>query len=224
MRLPLLKKTWEATNIAAAKLISSNLVLALIALAAVLHAFSIKERVVLVPAVLDKSVSVGWESAQKEYLEGIGLTFAILVGNITPGNATFVADTLSLFVHSSIYSEVRKKIFEAANNPVFRNSGGSTRYDPEKVFFEAETKRIFVLGKMRVTTAATLTGRAAPEPDKPLIYEVKIQVTGGRPWIMAIDSYEGTEPHTLKWKEAHPEPEKKTSDPAVGFQQPEIVQ
>lgn len=205
MILSFMRKTWEKTSRDNGMLIIANLVLAIIAAAAVFHTLSLKEKTILVPPNLDKTVVVGWNSANADYYRGFGLYFATLVGNITPGNATFVADSLAQFVDATIYPEIRKKIYELSADPVFRNAAGTSQFLPGRVFFEPETGKTFVTGQQRIVNAG---GRNKDE-SRPLTYEFSMVMRDSHLWVVAIDSYDGLEPHTLKWIESHPKPEVK---------------
>ncbi|TPG92009.1 hypothetical protein EAH72_25175, partial [Pseudomonas caspiana] len=68
---------------------------------------------------MDKEVKIGWNTADEEYLKSFGLYASVLMGNVTPKNVNFVADSVSAFVDPAIYPEVRKKMFILANDPVF---------------------------------------------------------------------------------------------------------
>jgi conjugal transfer pilus assembly protein TraE len=49
----------------------------------------------LVPPNLDKAVKVGWNNADDEYIKSFGLYASTLMGNVTPKNVNFIADSVS---------------------------------------------------------------------------------------------------------------------------------
>lgn len=152
----------------------------------------------LVPPNLDKAVKVGWSSADDEYLKSFGLYASTLMGNVTPKNVNFVADSVSAFVDPKIYADVRKKMFVLANDPVFSTNAGSVSWNPTDISYEKESNKVFVLGSMEARSA---TGK--PVQDYQVV-EYVIQMRAGRPWITGMDHYPGSNPKTLKWLQAHP--------------------
>jgi conjugal transfer pilus assembly protein TraE len=154
-----------------------------------------------VPPYLNKQVSVGWDSASDDYYKSFGLYFATLVGNITPSNVDFITKTLSTFLAPEIYTQVKPKLIALSQDAIFRESGGASVYTPGPgLEYEPETSKVFVSGTMTTTSYA----KALPEM-KNIIYEIAINIRDGRPQITYLDSYEGTQPRTLKWMAANPE-------------------
>lgn len=195
MNLKNMTKTWQAANKVAALMLVSNLALAVALLMAVAALSSARERVVLVPPHLEKRASVGWNSADAEYLKGFGAYFAMLTANVTPKSAVFVADTLSSAVAPAIYPEVRRQVLVLARDPVFRKSGATVRFDPIQIEYEAATNKVFVVGEVTTNDATGHVRRA------PTVYEMEIRMDNGRPLVTAMNSYAGNEPRTLQWIE-----------------------
>ncbi len=206
MKLPIIFRTIEQAQNAVLKLATTNLLVAFIATLAVMHTLSIKERTVLVPPYLNQAVSVGMNSASGEYLKSFGLYFVVLLNTVTPKNVPFVADALSSFVDARIYPDIRKKLFKIAAEPAFVSAANSSKFDPANVVFEASTNKVFVLGNILVRD---VNGRDDP---RPVTWELIFEMREGRPWIVAVDSYDGLEAHTLQWLQNHPEYQKKTEE------------
>ncbi|ABM97140.1 type IV conjugative transfer system protein TraE [Methylibium petroleiphilum] len=199
MNLKNMTKTWQAANKVAALMLVSNVALAAALLVSIVAFSGNRERVVLVPPHLEKRVSVGWNTADAEYLKGFGTYFAMLTANVTPKSASFVADTLSSAVSPAIYPEVRKQVLVLAKDPVFQKSGASVRFDPIQVEYEAATNKVFVVGEITTNDA---TGRISRVQS---VYEMEIRMDNGRPQVTAMASYAGADPHTLQWIENNKE-------------------
>ena len=198
MKLSFMKSTWESANKGTSVMLLSNVALALALSAMVVDKLTDHERLVLVPPYIDKAVKVGWKSADAEYLKSFGLYFATLSANVSPKNVTFVTDSLSGMVSSRIYPDVRKKLLVLAEDPVFKTNGGSVRFEPDRVVFEADTSKVFVSGNMTTQTAGCRQESAS------LTYEMRIEMHAGRPLVDALTHYPGNQPRTLKWLEGNP--------------------
>ena len=198
MKLPLLTSSWEGANKFGATMLLSNVILTSLLAVSMGKNFTVHETTRLVPPYLpSKSVSIGWDTADKEYLESIGLYVATLTANVTPSNVTFVADRLSQLLTSRIYQNVRQQILALAQDPIFRANGGSVRFEATKIVSEKETEKVFVIGKMTTQTVSSRETKAA-------VIEMKIFMKDGRPWVDSMDHYDGSEPHTLTWIEKNP--------------------
>lgn len=193
MKLPWQQATWADSIKANIALSIAVVVLAVTAAAAVMHSMSIRDRIVLTPMTIDRTMVVEWGSADEEYLKAFSLSVGQLVGNITPQNANFVVNALSGFLDSSIYSEVRKKIIALSISRQFKESASATRFLPNVV--ESEEGKYFVGGNMELTAA---TGKQLT----PLTFEFKIKIKDGRPVIYSFDNYQDV-PHMKEWLMHH---------------------
>jgi conjugal transfer pilus assembly protein TraE len=197
MKMPWQKTTWENAIKSNTALSLSNVVLAIIAFLAVAHALGLKDRVVLTPPVVTKEMTVGWSSADAEYLKSFGLYATTLIGNITPANSDFVVGAISNFMDSSIYTEAKKHILSASQSRTFFDSAASSKFTPRATYYEADTSTVFVSGDMAILSAGS-----QPQIGQ-ITYEMKIIIRGGKPVIMSLTSYDGLEPHDSAWKEKH---------------------
>lgn len=191
--------SWDAAMRVAACSLAVNLLLAVALCAAVLKLVNQHERVILTPPHLDKAVAVEWNSADADYLKSFGTYFALLTGNVTPKNVTFVADSLAGYVDSAIYPQVRKSILALAEDPAFVRSGTAIRFDATHVVYEPASSKVFVAGEM---TALDAVGRREATAR---VYELKVTMREGRPYVLAMTNYPGTEPRTLEWLQNHPD-------------------
>ena len=198
MKLSAMMGSWEKANRFAYYLLLSNTALAVTLMGTLYLAIGNRERVVLVPPQLDARVTVGMTTASSEYLKSFGLYIATLVGNITPYNVDFLTDILSRYLDARVYTAVRTRLQAVANDPVFRNSGGASWFEARRLDYEKETSRVFVVGQLNTLSA----GKTNPDV-APVVYELRIEMRDGRPLVLALDSYEGSEPHSLKWQASH---------------------
>lgn len=209
MKLKNLLQTWTMSTSVTLWMVASNSVLVVLLYIVVNDRVSEKERIVLVPPYLNERVSVGWNSASDGYYKAWGLYFATLIGNITPSNVDFIVDVLSTYLDSEIYTSVKPKLIALSKDPVFMKSGGASLFAPGHITYEPETTKVFVPGTMTVTSY----GQSQPE-QKNVIYEFAIHIKDGVPRISFLDSYEGVQPHTLKWMAENPDAAKKNKEQA----------
>jgi conjugal transfer pilus assembly protein TraE len=207
MRLSAMTGSWEKANRFSYLLMLSNAALAVTLVGTLYLAIGNRERVVLVPPQLDTRVAVGMSTASSEYLKSFGLYIATLAGNITPYNVEFLTGILSRHLDARVYTAVRTKLQAVAADPVFRSSGGASWFEARRLDYEKETSRVFVVGQLNVLSA----GKSVPDVS-PVVYDLKIEMRDGRPLVTALDSYEGSEPRTLKWRASHAH-EQKPAEP-----------
>ncbi len=173
---------------------ASNVIMACIALFAAYASLTSRERVVIVPPGINQATSVGWADADATYYKAFGMFIATLIGNITPANVEFVSKSLSGYMDSAVYSDVRKKMIALADSREFRETAGATKFVPTAIAYEPDTNKVFVAGQMTVVTAQSSTKTADD-----LTYEMVVKMREGRPVITAITSYPGIDPHDNGW-------------------------
>jgi conjugal transfer pilus assembly protein TraE len=188
------KTTWENSIKANMMLSASNVIMACIALFAAYASLTSHERVVIVPPGINQATSVGWADADSTYYKAFGMFIATLIGNITPANVEFVSKSLSGYMDSAVYSDVRKKMIALADSREFRETAGATKFVPTAIAYEPDTSKVFVAGQMTVVTAQSSTKTADD-----LTYEMVVKMREGRPVITAITSYPGIDPHDNGW-------------------------
>lgn len=172
----------------------SNIVMACIALFAVYASMTTHERIVVVPPGVNQTTSVGWADADATYYKSFGMFVATLIGNITPANVDFVSKSLSGYMDSAVYSDVRKKMIALAGSREFRESAGATKFVPTAIAYEPDTHKVFVAGQMAVMNA-----QSSVQTSEDLTYEMTIRIREGQPVITAISSYSGLDPHDNGW-------------------------
>ena len=197
MKFPWRQATWEASIKANVALSILVLILGVMNLMTLHQMFSIRERIVLVPPVVDKTMSIGWDSANEDYLKSFGLYVATLVGNITASDAKFVTDNLSKFMDHALYTDMRQKILAAADTRMFKEAAGATKFLPKDIYYEPETRKVFVSGSLDLVSSNNTQSQM-------VVYEMTIKMEGGKPVVYSFESYPGIDPHTTKWIADHP--------------------
>lgn len=152
-----------------------------------------RERIVLVPPMLDAKAEVAWNSANREYIKGFGMYIATLVGNIQPKSSTVVLDAVSAFMDPIIYTEFRRQLLTLIEDPVFKASGSVITFQPNSIQYEPETNRVFVGGTLITATSGS------QKYQKQVTYEMGITIREGRPWVSHFLSYEGNIPRLVAW-------------------------
>lgn len=188
------KTTWENSIRANVMLSIACVITSSISLFSAYAALTSHERIVIVPPGITTKTSVGWADADATYYKSFGMFVATLIGNITPANVEFVSKSLSGFMDSSVYTDVRKKMIALAASREFRETASATKFVPTAIAFEPDTHKVFVAGQMAVLTAQDTT-KASDD----LTYEMVIKISEGRPIVTAISSYPGIDPHDKAW-------------------------
>jgi conjugal transfer pilus assembly protein TraE len=196
MKLSRLSATWDRTLWTNAILLVANAALAVGLAAAAVVEVTRHERVVLVPPGLDERAQVAWKAASAEYFKAWGLYVATLVGNVTPNNVSFVADSLSPLFSPRIYASVRTQILALAKDPVFGRATAVNYFSPTQAIYEPATGKVFIVGTI-VTSTFEKTGET-----RHVVYEMKWRMQAGLPLVVEFTSYEGSQPKTLKWLES----------------------
>jgi len=149
-----------------------------------------RERLVIIPPVIEERMELGYESANQHYYKSWALYVASFLGNINPSNAGFVSEGLSLSFSAELYQEMRAKIVEDAEK--MRVTGRSLRFYADKVVYEEDTKKTFVAGKQEVVSAA------GNVHEQDVCYEFEVDIKEGLPTIAKFAYYPGA-PRTQDW-------------------------
>lgn len=88
----------------------------LLAMGLILNAslFKVKERIIMVPPEIKQQFWVESNRVSPEYLEQMGVFFAILGGNLSPSNAAFNVKFLSNYIPSDVYGDVKTELASQA--------------------------------------------------------------------------------------------------------------
>lgn len=146
----------------------------------------------VVPPTLTTEAKVGASTADAEYLMSWGLYFASMTGNVTPKNVLFVADAISSFTDPVIYPKLRRQLYSLAEDPTFKERGGSVTFEAQDISYDAASNKVFVVGEQVSNTTAGEQNRTR------YVYEIEIEMRNRLPIVVGVDHYQGT-PRTAKW-------------------------
>ena len=188
MRLERLLASWEGAR-AAARLLGVAVLgqaVAMVVLAAVL--FRQDRTVVMVPPDTSWQASVSRSSANADYVQSWAFYLATVLGNVTPGNAAFIRQSLGPLLCPEVYGDVMVGI-EHELDQIARESV-SFRFEPRHLVTEAATERVFVVGQ---AVTKTVTGG---EERYERTFQFRIAIANYRPEVCEVASYRGA-PRTV---------------------------
>lgn len=139
--------------------------------------------VILVPPTLPGEVIVAQNQGSGSLKETWGLYVAELIGNVTPGNASFIERSIGPLLSAAIYPEVMSIL--GAQVEALKQDRISVHFRSREVIYEATSDRVFVTGEQ--TSQGPL---GAPE-SHPRTYEFRIGFHHYRPSVDHLDVYPG---------------------------------
>lgn len=145
--------------------------------------FQVEETIVLVPAVLDQRMEVQASGASPAYKKAWALTVAQLAGNVTPGNADLVLESLGDLLSPDAYRKIAGDL--ASQIADIKRDSLTVSFEPRQILFEPSTNKVFVSGQF---ASSGVSG----QPIKAVrTYEMTIDIRFGRPWITSFKPYQG---------------------------------
>lgn len=150
-----------------------------------------RTRVVLKPPYLDTAARIGYATASKNYYESWGLFVAELVGNLTPGDAHYVADNLGKLFDASDYAIVKAKVLASA--AAEREDQANFAFHVKQTIWQPANKTVFVYGNL-----SQINSDGETISKIPYTFSMGVHIEAGRPVLDGFDAYQG-EPHTIKW-------------------------
>jgi len=139
--------------------------------------------VILIPPGLSEKSEIAKNKASEGYKKAWGMHTAILIGNVTPENADFIAESFSGMVSGEIRSIVTEKITQELDT--LKQEKVSSSFEVVRVTYEPETDKVFVTGRNRMIGAG---GKSIPDEQT---FEFIIEVKQYSPVITHMDSYKG---------------------------------
>lgn len=139
--------------------------------------------VILVPPTLPGEVEIARNQGSSALKESWGLYLAELLGNVTPGNASFIERSVGPLLDASIYPEVMAIL--ATQVAALKVDRISVHFKTREVLYEASTDRVFVTGEQ------TSQGPGSAPQSRTRTYEFRIGFRHYRPVIENIDVYSG---------------------------------
>ena len=148
-----------------------------------------KDRItVLVPPTLNEVTSISKRSADGGYKKGWAMFVAGLLGNVTPGNADTVVETLQLIMSPRVFSDLRTSV--AQDVEMIKKDGVSIAFEQKTVLYERESDKVFVIGRTGISNAAGVVTKF----DR--VFEMRVVIENGQPQVVELDAYQG-KPRTL---------------------------
>jgi conjugal transfer pilus assembly protein TraE len=183
MKFALFTKSWgEAVRENASKNVLLGVLIVSNAMA-VIGWFRTEKTIVLVPPQHDERMEVSASRASEGYKRAWALTVAQLCGNITPGSADFVLQTLGDLLSPSAYRAVAAKLAEQVAD--IKRDSITVSFEPREIRFVPGTDTVYVSGQF---SSQGVSG----QPIKAVrTYEMAVDIRFGRPWITQFRPYEG---------------------------------
>jgi type IV conjugative transfer system protein TraE len=172
----------------------ANIGLSIAVLLLTLMAFNQRERVVVVPPVVSDQYEISFNSANASYYKSWALYVSTFLGNINPGNATFVAEGLETSFSPELYKKMQQGILEQAED--LRLTGRALRFYPDRVMYEKKSQKTFVTGKQEIVSSSGAV------KEQEVVYEMQVQIQNGKPVVSQFEFYAGA-PRTLDWLAKH---------------------
>lgn len=183
MKLDAFLTSWQGTQLEnrwqrlwISVLVFSNLLLCI-------AAFSRDTVIAIQPPTLSKSAEVAKAQASQSYLEAWGLLLAELMGNVTPGNVSFIRVAIEPLLTPQVYQQVIDVLEVQARQ--IREDRVTLKFQPRKVEYELATGHVFVTGYSLVS------GAVGDERRQTRTYEFDIVIEQYRPRLNWMDTYEG---------------------------------
>ena len=165
------------------KLSTSVLLLVLLNGILLWSSFNNHERFVFLPAKLDTRATLAFDAASKSLHEKYGLSFSVLIGNITPASANNIIESLKLMFTPQLYKEMHSQLLVQAKQ--IKEAGVTLTFTPDRIEYEPETRKTFVTGTQR-----SATHQGEPK-EKTVSYEYRIIVSEYIPYISHFNFYPG---------------------------------
>ena len=153
----------------------------------------VKETVVTIhPFTLTEEAWVGQKSASRSYIEAWGFAYALMLGNVTPATAEFIAERIKPFLAPRIYQEVLDLLHVQAQQ--IKDDRISIRFEPRTVEYEFGRNKTFIYGY------SYIKGATGQEQRTERTYEFELSINRYAPMIHYLETYSGR-PRTKSFNE-----------------------
>lgn len=142
--------------------------------------------VTITPWTLAEDAQVTRDDASKSYMEAWGFALAELVGNVTPGNVSFVSDRLKPILEPRIYHQVLEGLESNARTLVDERI--TMRFEPRRVTYEKSSGKVYVEGYSFIRQGTSFE----TERRETRTYEFLLRIANYAPLLQGIDTYEGS--------------------------------
>ncbi len=154
-----------------------------------------KRETILVPPMLSKEADIGYYRADADYYKSWALYVAEMVGNLTPGNYKFVADSLGRLFDAASYEKVKNLVLSSGQET--KDSGLNFVFDANKVIWQRVNHTAFVQGLLY-----QVNGQGNPVSKQKYTFQMTVRIEEGRPVLANLQAYVG-DPHTIAWEMKH---------------------
>ena len=141
--------------------------------------------VTIQPWTLAEDAQVTRDDASRSYIEAWGFALAELIGNVSPGNVTFIGDRLKPLLDPKIYHTVLEGL--ESNAQGLMDDRVTMRFEPRRVTYEKSSGKVFVTGYSFIRQGLSFEAEKREERT----YEFVIRIANYAPLIKSIDTYLG---------------------------------
>lgn len=142
------------------------------------------EAVILVPPFQNETIEFVNGRANREFYSQWAWSVAMLAGNITPGNASFIRGELQRIATPSLYRKLMETIDIELQNIVRDNA--VVTFSPREVIYDPELGRFFVTGRQQIGGPGVRS-----TIDKQITYELGFTTERLRVYLASYSVYEG---------------------------------
>lgn len=144
---------------------------------------STKTVVTIAPPGMNKAVRVSVNQADAAYKRAWGVFLAQLLGNVKPGGADFILDTIKPLLTADLYRPVVDAIHAQAAK--IKRDQVSVSFTPRKVVYDPNADTVFVTGKQ------VSAGPGSDPVHVTRTYEFIITIEHYRPMVTHLAVYRG---------------------------------
>ncbi|QRD62633.1 hypothetical protein H8Z72_22835 (plasmid) [Xanthomonas citri pv. citri] len=190
MKLSIFSGTWNGLHkqnamlvVAAGGLLACNFVLGLTLLTK-------DKTVVLTPPRLLGEASITADDADASYKESFGLSFATMLGNVTPSTAPFLSKNIARYIAPEATRDMVDAVNEQADQ--IKAEQISIQFAPKQVFYHPVLRKVIVSGDY------TIRGARNTEKSMVRTYVLGVTVQNYVVQLTSLDTQEGP------WAEPNP--------------------
>ncbi|WP_287961703.1 TraE/TraK family type IV conjugative transfer system protein [Alcanivorax sp.] len=148
--------------------------------------------VVQQPNKLTEAITVTESTADEGYKKRWALSFAELMGNLTPANVDFVVKSMESYFAPDVYQKIKVAAQEQAET--LKHEQASVSFTPKNIVYEPKSDHVFITGDQEIRTIGLQSKR------KVWTYEFGIKVVNYLPVVTHYEAYSG-QPKTIEVRE-----------------------
>ncbi|QXP89488.1 type IV conjugative transfer system protein TraE [Methylococcus capsulatus] len=145
--------------------------------------FSKNQTVILVPPSLDERAEIRRNRASESYKKAWAVHAAVLLGNVSSGNADFVLKSMIDMSAGEAQDLIREQV--ARDLQSLREEQAASVFQVRSALYEPETDKVFVTGKTH------LAGPSGKTKESEETFEFRIDMRGYAPVITEFTVYPG---------------------------------